>query len=437
MHKLITQLETFVQQEQELYDVKVQYIKNDQEYLDLFAASIKSYRKEQQKNLIQALNWDEFSWSDFELIRDFMQILRGYFLMNCSFATIPEEYQQMCAFFITLTLQKKALWANNFLKYFDSNSAYYNRIKALSLFRILKNPKKEIESKLQEISDLLYLSVQKEPESFPKALNILKEYLENVFALTRKTVPARVDFVLEGDTESRKFWTATPELASWLVYYFSEESLSYEPTEEELQQADIAYWQQRSQELQVEREKKIQELEQKILILQKENQNLKNRIVQVDNGEFKSDFGDQITQRQFYRILIVWWGSKVNKAYMNLQKHKPDFLEPFGLHWRQLELKGDYDVQQDKKFAKTIEDGLLLWKINFVIALQTDHESPFAKLIENPEVWSRITVFAEREWENNPAFVAQRFSQDRFAYYLKRAMEKYEREVENTRNSLW
>ena len=184
MHKLIIRLETFVQQEQELYDVKVQYIKNDQEYLDLFAASIKSYRKEQQKNLIQALNWDEFSWSDFELIRDFMQILRGYFLMNCSFATIPEEYQQMCAFFITLTLLKKALWTNNFLKYFDPNSAYYNRIKALSLFRILKNPKQEIESKLQEVSDLLYLSVQKEPESFPKALNILKEYLENVFALT-------------------------------------------------------------------------------------------------------------------------------------------------------------------------------------------------------------------------------------------------------------
>lgn len=56
MHKLIIRLETFVQQEQELYDVKVQYIKNDQEYLDFFAASIKSYRKEQQKNLIQALN---------------------------------------------------------------------------------------------------------------------------------------------------------------------------------------------------------------------------------------------------------------------------------------------------------------------------------------------------------------------------------------------
>ena len=56
MHKLIIRLETFVQQEQELYDVKVQYIKNDQEYLDLFATSIKSYRKEQQKNLIQALN---------------------------------------------------------------------------------------------------------------------------------------------------------------------------------------------------------------------------------------------------------------------------------------------------------------------------------------------------------------------------------------------
>ena len=45
---------------------------------------------------------------------------------------------------------------------------------------------------------------------------------------------------------------------------------------------------------------------------------------------------------------------------MNLQKHKPDFLEPFGLQWRQLELKGDYSVQQDKKFARMIEDGLLL-----------------------------------------------------------------------------
>lgn len=94
-------------------------------------------------------------------------------------------------------------------------------------------------------------------------------------------------------------------MASWLVYYFSEESLSYEPTEEELQEADIAYWQQRNQELQLEREKKIQELEQKILILQKENQNLKNHIVQVDHAELKFDFGDQIAQRQFYRILIV------------------------------------------------------------------------------------------------------------------------------------
>lgn len=45
---------------------------------------------------------------------------------------------------------------------------------------------------------------------------------------------------------------------------------------------------------------------------------------------------------------------------MNLQKHKPDFLEPFGLQWCQLELKGDYAVQQDKRFARMIEDGLLL-----------------------------------------------------------------------------
>ena len=71
---------------------------------------------------------------------------------------------------------------------------------------------------------------------------------------------------------------------------------------------------------------------------------------------------------------------------MNLRKKKIDFLEQFGLNWSQLELVGSYSDQKDRKFTRKIYDSLLLERTNFVIVLQTDHESPFAKLIENPEI---------------------------------------------------
>ena len=98
------------------------------------------------------------------------------------------------------------------------------------------------------------------------------------------------------------------------------------------------------------------------------------------------------------------------------------------------ELYGNYNKQKTQKnFAKKIENDLLRWSINFVLALQTDHETWFYKLLNNSEFLSRITYFAEREENNqNPKYSDQAFSEERFYYYLGRAIEKYERANENT-----
>jgi hypothetical protein len=364
--------------------------------------------------------------------------------MNDSFETIPKEYQEMCSFFIALSLQKKALGVKNFLKYFDPNSAYYARIKALTLFRLLQDPVKEIEGQLQEVSDLLYHSVQKDPESFPKALNILKEYVDRVFSLTRKTVDERVNFVMENSSQSWVFWYGHPEFSSWLVNFFKDEPIIYEPTDEEIratEKQEIKIYLKQKEELIKDKEKKIFELEQKITELQRENQELHD-YKQLSSPSITEEQEESLRERrQYYRIIVVGGQEKVNKRYKKLQKDEPNFLEELGLQWSQLgKLKWSYDLQKDKKFVKSIENALSLspWKADFVVALQTDHETPFARLIENPEFWNRITVFAEREEnDKNPKYSDQKFSKERFFYYLQRALEKYEREVDNTKGSCW
>lgn len=278
VHPVLSFMQHILEDQNNLYDIKLQYCNDDKEYLSILEKSILEFWKEKGLELIKVFNSNQFTWEDFECIRDFMQILRGYFFMNLSFKTISKEYQEICAFFIALTFQKKVLWANNFLKYFDPNSAYYNRIKALTLFRILQNPKKEIESKLQEVSDLLYISVQKEPESFIKSLNILKEYIDRVFSLTRKTIDERVDFVMGNSSQSWIFWYGYPEFSSWLVAFFEEDSISYQPTIGEIRDIDqkeiILYSKQKEYDLIKVREEKIWDLEKRIEELTRENQKL-------------------------------------------------------------------------------------------------------------------------------------------------------------------
>lgn len=440
VHPVLSFMQHILEEQNNLYDIKLQYRNDDKEYLSILEKSILEFWKKKGLELIKVFNSNQFTWEDFECIRDFMQILRGYFFMNLSFKTISKEYQEICAFFIALTFQKKVLWANNFLKYFDPNSAYYNRIKALTLFRVLQNPKKEIEGKLQEVSDLLYISVQKEPESFSKALNILKEYVDRVFSLTCKTVEARVDFVVENVFPSWIFWCWQVEFSSWLVAFFEEDSIGYEPTIEEIRDADrkeiISYFKQKEYELSKIREEKIWELEKRIDELQRESKKLHQSLCSLSTVSSVDSEVFLWEKRQFYKILIIGGADKANKWYNKLRKDKPNFLEDFGLNWGQLELRGSYQLQKDRKFVKSIEDSLLLEFVNFILVLQTDHESPFVKLLENPELSNRITVFAEREWKNNPFCSSQKFSQDRFYFYLKKALEKYEREIENTKTSI-
>lgn len=440
VHSALSFMQHIIEEQNNLYDIKLQYRNDDKEYLSILERSILDSWKEKHSELITIFNLNQFTWEDFECIRDFMQIIRGYFFANRSFKTISKEYQEICSFFIALTLQKKVLWANNFLKYFDPSSAYYNRIKALTLFRILQNPKKEIEWKLQIVSDLLYESVQNDPESFPKALSILKEYLDRVFSLTRKTIDQRVNFVTENESKSWISWYGTPELSTWLVHFFSTEPVSYEPTLEELKEASIKdaelYVKQQEQSLSEQKEQEILFLKQRVEELQRENLQLQNNINELLPRHSEVPNLSLMEKRQFYRIVIVWGSENANKSYTNLKKKKPDFLQEFGLHREQLELQGNYDLQKDRKFSKKIKDGLLLGNIDFVVALQTDHESPFANLIEDLEIWNRIMVFAKREGSANPIFTGQKFSQEKFHFYINKALEKYERELENTKSVL-
>ena len=65
--------------------------------------------------------------------------------------------------------------------------------------------------------------------------------------------------------------------------------------------------------------------------------------------------------------------------------------------------------------------------------MQTDHETDlYNKIINNSDFWSRITYFAEREENNaNPKYSDQKYTKDRFLYYMWRAIEKYERAERN------
>lgn len=97
------------------------------------------------------------------------------------------------------------------------------------------------------------------------------------------------------------------------------------------------------------------------------------------------------------------------------------------------ELKGNYAKQHDKNFVKWLENQLLLWHTDFILAFHMDHETAFANLMNNAEFTNRITIFGKREDNNwNPKYNNQWFSQDAFIYYLNKACEKYEREQQNS-----
>lgn len=454
----------------------------DRDWYDLKGYSKGSYEEVDEKSvldfwdknksiIIDYLEGKKFKSDDLNLVSDAVEIVRWKFFMNKTFKTVNPKYQEISKYYISLLLQFNLYWIENYLWYFNPESAYYKRVKALSLFRLLESPKEQIESVRDEICELLYNSTQCEDWDYKKAENILKEYVERVFNITRTTYDSRIEFISEWGN-SWDVWCWNDEFVEWLWKYINWEKIGSEaiiPDAEIQDNEEIknlrsklkekeneAEQIRKEQEAILKRQKELEEqlnkvqtsyneslkkkelenveLQAKILLLQQANEISKKA---ETKEEVAASIEDLEERRSHYRILIVWWSNKANKKYNYLLKNwfNWELYKRFKVSPEQLwELYGDYNKQiTQKDFAKKIENDLLLWNIDFVIALQTDHETWLYKLLNNSEFWSRITYFAEREENNqNPRYTDQFFTEERFYYYFERAINKYERAEENS-----
>ena len=397
-------------------------------------------------------------WEEFWILKDVLNILRWKYFFNSSYKTIDKNYQEMCNFFIKVQLKKNDIWIDNFLRYFDPESWFYKRVRALTLFRLLKDPKNEIWEICWEVSDLLYEWISVEPDSLDKSLNILKEYIDRVFSIKYRTFESRQEFISTKRSDSWEILCTLPDFQSWLTNYISgEEKVIIKNDVEEYESSE----KDNNKEEKTEENKRIQALEAKIaeitasfnaILKQKDEENsalaakleLVNHAAKISSQkqeettkETKETDEDILEKRATYKILVIWWREKNNKKYNFDLKNWFDWelYEQYWIHPNQLwELYWDYDKQKTQKdFARNIENDLLLWNVNFVIILQTDHETDlYNKIINNSDFWSRITYFAEREENNaNPKYSDQKYTKDRFLYYMWRAIEKYERAERN------
>ena len=425
----------------------------------------------QKDNLHVMLDKNLFSNEDFWVFKDAMNIIRWKYYMNDTYETVDKDFQEMCSLFISLQLKKNDIWINNFLRYFNPDSAYYKRIKALTMFRLLDNPKEQIESVRDDVCGLLYDSTQYKDWDYKKSENILKEYIERVFNITCTTYDSRIEFI-SGWGNSWDTWCWNNEFVDWLWKYINWEKLDSEIAvvaeeshdNEEVENLRIKLKEKEDEAEQIRKEQEVilkrqKELEDKLNKVQASyNEDLKKK--ELENAELQAKISllqqaneiskeketkkdvipsteDLEERRSYYRILIVWWSDKANKKYNNLLKNwfNWELFKRFKINPEQLwELYGDYNKQKTQKdFARKIENDLLLGNIDFVVALQTDHETWLYKLLNNSEFWSRITYFAEREENNqNPKYSDQSFTEDRFYYYLWRAIEKFERAENNS-----
>ena len=143
-----------------------------------------------------------------------------------------------------------------------------------------------------------------------------------------------------------------------------------------------------------------------------------------------------LERRKYYRIIVVWGSEKMirkfKKELMNDKELESFMNNEYWLQIKQFELEWDYDKQSDKDFAKKIENDLIFDRVNFVLAVHTDHNTGLNNLIKDSNYTTRITVFWEREEKNaNPKYW-QNLSLDSFKYYVKRALDKYERDLINS-----
>ena len=184
-----------------------------------------------------------------------------------------------------------------------------------------------------------------------------------------------------------------------------------------------------------EKEKAIERYIQQSIILQNQidniNEKLKKHGINFENDDNQQCNKDLlIEKRSYYRIIVVWWSSNSIWWFKTLMKNNlyvERLNKYYYLNVKQFELKWTYDMQKDKKFSKQIQDWLDFWLTDFVIVLQSDHATALNNLINDPYYSARITYFWELDEEWKISKINQKFSPEKFDFYLEKALKKYEK----------
>ena len=200
---------------------------NLEEYKPEHISHEKDFWNENKDLLYDLLEKNQITNSDFLILKDAITIIRWKYFMDDNYQTIDKEYQDMCKFFVKLQLKYNDIWILNFLRYINHESWYYKRVKALTLFRLLSNPKQEIIWVRDEICSFLYDSIKVEPDSYEIAQNILKEYIEKVFTIACTTYDSRIEFISGWDNNwNIRCWNN--EFVDWLRKYINWEKIDSE-----------------------------------------------------------------------------------------------------------------------------------------------------------------------------------------------------------------
>ncbi len=355
--------------------------------------------------------------SESEKILDYIQSLRGQYFMTANH-NIDTIYQELCQLAISIKIKNKDKWVENYLRYFDPEWSYYLRIKGLMCFRLLSNPKQQIEWVYSQTINYLYRSILWDSDNLNKARDILKEYFDKLFAI--KDI---------SDSDKKKWFENNQEGTIESKFWYNDKELHIRLDN---QTSDINSNNQEISKIEDIKSNVYNTTELLDIIKNKDNiiQELQNQIIKFNTSTIKSDeivINDDniLLDRSLYRIDVIWWSDKTNKKYKQIQKEFD--IVKYGLSWQQLwDPICDYNWQKKLKSSQ-IKDSLIMWKTNFILAIQTDHETEFANLCKNPEFTNHITVFCEDEKYN-----WQSLSNDRFDHYLNLALEKYERYIKNT-----
>ena len=184
-----------------------------------------------------------------------------------------------------------------------------------------------------------------------------------------------------------------------------------------------------------EKERAIERYIQQSVTLQNKiedmNMVLKKHGVDLQKDENKqSDEDLLIEKRSYYRIVVIWWSPNSIKWFKSLMKNSL-YIERLNkyhhLNVKQFDLKWTYEMQKDNRFINQIQNWLDFWATDFVIVLQSDHETSLFNLLNNPYYSSRLTCFWELDEDWKISKINQKFSPEKFDLYLEKALKKYEK----------